>query len=83
LPKKEQKPWVEISADEKIERLREVIKELQRRSSIKHRELNSFKEKFFNHQHYNGEIISKMERYDRGGEVGLCAGDVDPKKAYF
>ena len=78
----ETKPWVKTSSDEKIERLREVIKKLQRQLNMERTERNKFSSKFFSHQHHNGEIIQKMPTYDCNGGETMCA-KPDPEKVYF
>lgn len=63
------KSWGELNQDQKIERCREEIKNLQKRLSWDLRRLDKKVELLLQHQHLpSGEVCKKVERFDFSGE---------------
>jgi predicted RNase H-like nuclease (RuvC/YqgF family) len=81
------KEWEELNDSEKIERMREVIKNLQSSLSRVERSNNSLRIKLSQHGHNDkGEPveIKKIERYDDSlGDCGVVCGSSLSTKNYF
>ena len=64
------KAWVDITADEKIERLREIIKGLQQAVGRNQTDINKVKDNFKNHSHSEKGILVPYNEYGGSG-LGL------------
>lgn len=81
----QQKPWVKLDPEEKIERMRDFAKDLQQSIFSLRRENTELKNKLFQHRHgENGELIQKMKEHDNIG-LGSISGMVrqKPEEVYF
>ena len=78
------KGWEEITADEKIERLREIVHSLSRNLNEEVQNGNWLKNLFFKHSHgEKGEILTQPETYRQSGG-GLLGGQMSTsEKPYF
>ena len=81
------KPWVELDRDGKLERMREMVKSLQRSMDrILYTEIAGLRRSFLEHEHTaNGNIVVPV-KYAVDGEFnsgGIKAESDDPKKVYF
>lgn len=86
------KPWVELSIEEKIERMREQVKVWahgQRCLDQRINDLLRLRDDLLEHRHAiedGGKVMLPMERRKSLGGHGDCctaAQDVDPSKVYF
>ena len=58
------KKWDEITTDEKIERLREIIKQLQNQLSRAQADIHYVRENFKKHSHTEKEIVVPFNEYN-------------------
>ena len=61
------KHWSELTSDEKIERLREIVKRLESQNSNLRETVDNLRE----HQHIDGTIVIPMKRHYSGD---VCEG---------
>lgn len=79
------KGWQEITSDEKIERLREIVKQLQSTISYQNNQLQNVTKSFEQHFHNGEKIVVPFDRY-ASNSYGLVGDTLSPKssiKAYF
>ncbi len=81
----EPKGWEEITSDEKIERLREMVKSLQ--SSLRYQSSENRKliDDFEKHSHDGDKIKVPYNRYSNSSNslIGECSGALSNIKPYF
>ena len=65
LPKK----WDEITSDEKIERMREIIKQLQYSVSRAQSDNYNLRQSFKKHSHTEKEIVVPYDEYSNNGAI--------------
>lgn len=59
LQAQREKYWVELTADEKIERMRSEIKKLKNNINSMNSNFYKLKELFLEHKHLDGEVVNK------------------------
>ena len=65
------KMWKDLSADEKIERMRETIKYLEQMLVSERGRVNNIEAEFKNHDHLNGKVVKDIKTYhDSLGGIG-------------
>ena len=62
--------WEDLSIDQKIERMRGIIKNTERVSQSNAKELNELNAIFSEHQHKDNDILIKYKKYGYG--MGEC-----------
>ena len=67
------KDWEEITSDEKIERLREVIKNLSSSISRTQSDIHFYRESFKNHQHGEKGIVVPFNEHNNSNSIGVSA----------
>jgi hypothetical protein len=67
LPKK----WDEITSDEKVERMREIIKQLQHAVARSQSDNHNLRQSFKKHFHTEKEIIVPYDEYSNNGAIGI------------
>jgi hypothetical protein len=83
------KGWFELTSDEKIERLREVIKQKQyfeNRVYSLENSLRKMRKLIVSHKHIDGKTLQEVSEYEDIGEnsVGaLMPKSIDEKEVYF
>lgn len=67
------KDWEKITSDEKIERLREVIKGLQQQVSQSQVAVHTLRQKLVKHEHKDGKVyeMKEIQAYDDSMGLGL------------
>lgn len=79
------KTWAELNSDEKIERIREQVKNIQFRNSLNERQIQKLLNDFDKHNHAeNGMVTIPFNRYEvSGGLLGSDLPKADVTKVYF
>lgn len=77
-------PWIKLSAEEKMERMREIIHSLLSSENRLRQDIDQLKRDFKSHDHLNGRVVSPLE--ERG--IKMLGGSVvgtrqNPEEAYF
>lgn len=67
------KNWEDISSDEKIERMREIIKNLTGSVSRAQADIHKIKMSFKTHSHEGTTVVVPYSEYDNGGLAGIAA----------
>lgn len=75
------KDWNDITSDEKIERMREIIKSLQNNIGRTQTDIHHIKRNFAQHTHGDKGINVPYNEY-YGNELGACLVN-DSRKNYF
>jgi len=77
------KDWNDLNSDEKIERMREMVKSLSNSLGFSQRQVHQLRQKLSRHEHRDGKVveIKEVSSYDDGGEL-LGASSVQDNK-YF
>ena len=78
------KYWNELSAEEKIDRMREVIKRMERQLQTANGEVRNLQRELKNHRHLDGDVVYRAGDVDNLRH-NTC-GDMlvnDPSKIYF
>jgi hypothetical protein len=85
-----EKYWSELTSDERVERLRQVIKSLQYRHDYTNEDMIKMQNHFYKHQHdAKGALIAPLTQYDGGlggslmGQVGVPTKGGNPNEVYF
>lgn len=79
------KKWSELNSDEKIERMRDIIKNLQNQLATAEIHIHNLRLKLRNHTHHDGKVyeMKEVNDYDDDGAVisGVETGLID--RDYF
>ena len=75
------KDWENITSDEKIERLREVIKNLSSSIARTQSDIHYLRESFKKHSHTDKEIVVPFNEYNNSNSLGIGENLVNPN--YF
>ena len=77
------KDWEQLTADEKVERMRGIIKSLQHQVGQTQTSVYSLRRKLKNHDHKDGKVyeVKEMTDYDDSQGLGGAASLSNPK--YF
>lgn len=64
-----EKYWGELSVEEKVERIRTVVKQMQYHHNLINEQVDMLEHKFENHQHQDKEVVMPLKRgfLDRSG----------------
>lgn len=77
-------PWDALTADQKIERIREIIKNLQHSNYYWMDKAEKLERAFYDHQHLtDGKIIKIMNRNDGIGGLGSTTASLNAVENYF
>lgn len=68
-----EKYWVELTADEKIERMRNEVKSLKNKLNATNNNLFKVKELFLKHKHLDGEVVNKSDMRSDYDEIASGA----------
>jgi len=86
----QEKAWVKLTADEKIERLRKIIKQKDyqfRELYEVQKQVRKLRQLLVKHSHNGGEVVSKVEEYDVSSGQGLLgtltSQKENPDEVYF
>ena len=84
---KVQKPWSKLKTDEKIERMREIIKQKDDKINCLSREFNQARNEFISHYHKEDRLCQDIKRYSGlGDSMDSCRGRIprqNPDEVYF
>lgn len=58
------KMWKDLTADEKIERMREIVKHYEYLLSEASRKVNQLRTEFVNHNHLDGKVVKPISEYN-------------------
>lgn len=73
------KDWEELNDSERIDRLREVIKNLQRQVGISQINIRKMTDNFKNHSHLDGKIVISYNEYSGN----TCVDETNSSSNYF
>lgn len=79
-----EKYWSELTADEKIERMRQILKRATSEGNLNHRRLETLEDVFWGHSHDSeGNPVARVRIPNRGhGEIGRDKPG-NPDEIYF
>ena len=66
------KMWKDLSVEEKLERVREQIKNLQHQFGYTNGLIQDLKNDFQNHSHSEGKVVKDVKTYNGGGLSGVA-----------
>ncbi len=75
------KVWGEINDSERIERMRDIIKTMQRTINNLSNQNYKLKEDFAKHDHMNGGMVLPYDKFGNTGLLGL--GEVNSTSGFF
>lgn len=68
------KEWKDLNKEEKIERIRKEIHNVQRSLVRLRIENGNLKEQFLGHEHLNGRVVKEISRYSGGEDSAKSIG---------
>ena len=84
LQAQREKYWVELTADEKIERMRGEVKKLKNSINSINNNFYKLKNLFLEHKHLDGEVVNKSEiRNDYDESTGSSLINKNQDQVYF
>jgi len=78
-----QKYWSELNQDEKMERMREVIKSLISRVERAESNFHNLSNTFANHGHLNGKVVKDIKTNEISGSVASKSASLNSNEVYF
>ena len=64
-----EKMWKELTVDEKVERMREMIKSQNYKINNANSKIDDLTNDFKNHEHLNGKVVKDIKIYNSGDSI--------------
>ena len=75
--------WEDLEVEQKIERMREIVKNNTYRANNANQDINILKDEFDSHSHCNDKLVIDYKKYKSGIASGECSGIPRQAENYF